>query len=97
MSSDLINNLSSREHYFRNAVEGEFTANVLQAARFEIERQSELLEECREALPVFERVIRLADTLASDVPVTAAARHHIDNAYVTLARLSSQTPADEGE
>lgn len=41
----------------------------------------------REALEALERVTRLADNLASDVPITAAAREHIDRAYSGLAVL----------
>jgi hypothetical protein len=40
--------------------------------------------EIERRLDVFERVTRLAHTLASDVPVTAEARQHISAAYEEL-------------
>ena len=46
-------------------------------------------------LAKFERAIRLADTLASDVPITTAARAHITDAYDALAAARAALPAPE--
>jgi hypothetical protein len=54
-----------------------------------IETLTASLELVKGALPVFERVTRLAHTLASDVPITASSRKHIDAAYEALARLEA--------
>ena len=35
---DIVEPLQKREHYFRHASEGEYDANLLMNARFEIER-----------------------------------------------------------
>lgn len=51
----------------------------------------------REGLAIFERVTRLADTLASDVPITAASRAHIDAAYTELHRRAALTPQPDTE
>jgi hypothetical protein len=44
-------------------------------------------ERFKGALPIFEHVTYIADTLSCDVPVTAEVRQHIKNAYETLAAL----------
>jgi exonuclease VII small subunit len=55
-----------------------------------IEALEQRVSELEEALPVFERVIRLAHTLSCDVPITAEARRHITRAYEALAALNRE-------
>jgi hypothetical protein len=65
------------------------TVHLIDAQRDRLLQLSRDVDLLREALPIFERVTRLAHTLASDVPITAEARKHIDRAYERLAALSS--------
>jgi exonuclease VII small subunit len=55
-----------------------------------IEALEQRVSELEEALPVFERVIRLAHTLSSDVPITADAMQHITRAYEALAKARNE-------
>jgi exonuclease VII small subunit len=55
-----------------------------------IEALEQRVSELEEALPVFERVIRLAHTLSCDVPITAEARRHMTRAYEALAALNRE-------
>jgi exonuclease VII small subunit len=55
-----------------------------------IEALEQRVSELEEALPIFERVIRLAHTLSSDVPITADAMQHITRAYEALAALNRE-------
>jgi hypothetical protein len=43
VASDLIERLSKREHFYRNAVEGEYDANLLMRARFALDEAAEAL------------------------------------------------------
>jgi exonuclease VII small subunit len=63
---------------------------VIDSALARIEALEQHVSGLEEALPIFERVIRLAHTLSSDVPITADAMQHITRAYEALAALNRE-------
>ncbi len=79
--TDLVERLRKQEHHFLNAVEGEYTANCLRDARFEIERQAALLREAREALD------EIGENPGSDADASLWFR--IELARATFAKLEN--------
>jgi hypothetical protein len=82
------------ETCFHRNPEGPQAADMIEQQAATITSLTAEVEKMRDALPIFERVTRLADTLASDVPITAEARKHITRAYEQLAALAAIQPTD---
>jgi hypothetical protein len=65
--TDLVERLLKREHYFLNAVEGEYDATLLRKARFEIEALSERIAVLEGAL---EPIVAKFHNVANSTGVT---------------------------
>jgi hypothetical protein len=62
-AGELIDRLAKREHHFRNAIEGEYDANLLQVARLVIE---DLVKPTSPGIPVYASRDATDDVLGKD-------------------------------